>query len=119
MYKPIKDAHHTIMLKEGTRSMRQQRYLTGKRFRKVLCEHIDTPLEAVIIGPAQSEWASPIALLPKKDSSLRFFLDYKSLNATTMPETYPLPRMSDLLTASKKLKCQSIGITIETLAISN
>jgi hypothetical protein len=50
-----------------------------------------------VIEPATCEWASPIVLVPKPDGSLRFFVDYRRLNAITVPDTYPLPRMDECI----------------------
>ena len=60
---------------------------------------IDDMLQKDIIQPSSSPWASPIILVPKKDGSLRFCIDYRKLNSVTRKDAYPLPRVDNTLEA--------------------
>ena len=49
-----------------------------------------------VIKPSTSPRSSPIVLVPKKDGSLRFCIDYRKLNSVTKKDVYPLPRIDTL-----------------------
>ena len=56
-------------------------------------------LASDVICPSNSPWASPVVMLKKKDGSLRFCVDFRQLNAATVKDAHPLPRIDDLLDA--------------------
>ena len=41
-------------------------------------------------------WASPILLVKKKDGTMRMCVDYLAINAVTIKNKYPLPRVDEL-----------------------
>ena len=64
--------------------------------RKIVEEEIQKLLEADVIQPSSSPWASPITLVPKKDGSSRFCIDYRKVNNVTVKDSYPLPHVQDI-----------------------
>jgi len=54
-------------------------------------------LDANIIAPSTSPYSSPSFLIKKHDQSYRFVLDYRKLNAITVPQFFPLPTLETCL----------------------
>ena len=54
-------------------------------------------LEWGIIKPSSSEWCSPMVIVKKKDGALRICVDYQRLNSILQVDTYPIPRIDDVL----------------------
>ena len=65
--------------------------------RKEVARQLQKMQEMDVIQPSNSPWSSPIVLVRKKDGTLRFCIDYRHLNSITKTDTYPLPRVDDII----------------------
>lgn len=54
-------------------------------------KHLNKLLGADVIESSTSEWASAPVLVRKKDGTSRWCVDYRSLNAVTKKDVFPLP----------------------------
>ena len=65
--------------------------------RKELDSQIDKMLEKHWIRKSTSPWASPVLFVHKSDGGLRMCVDFRKLNAQTIPINYPMPHPQDSL----------------------
>ena len=72
-------------------------YKTNLEQKKKLKEWIDENLAQGIIEESNSNWASPITVVKKKDGTDRVCGDYRKLNEITVKDEYPLPRIDELI----------------------
>lgn len=89
----ISSSAHRIELKSDAAPIFQIQYHAVPAHRDTELGGIARMLKVDFIELATTEWASPVAFSPKTDRSLRFFIDYCRLNAFTVRDSYPIPRM--------------------------
>ena len=93
----VNATEHRIDLVAGTKPIRSMPYRQGPAMRTKVAAEVTKMLNAGVIEPATSEWASPVVLVPKKDGTMRFCVDYRRLNTKTLADAYPLHRMDDCI----------------------
>ena len=94
---PPELGEHAIDLKEDSIPVRQRQYRLNPKYSLMVKEELDKLLEAGIIYPVNnSEWVSPIVVVPKKVGAdgkvkIRVCQDFRKLNAATRKDHFPLP----------------------------
>jgi hypothetical protein len=73
-----------------TYGMTQQELAAAKTY-------IDEHLEKGFIRPSTSPITSPVLLVKKPSGGLRFCVDYRAVNAITIKNRYPIPRIRETL----------------------
>jgi len=71
----------------------QHPYALTPAQRKIVEDHLETLLKQGVIRPGQSEWSSPILLVPKKGGEWRVAVDYRRVNERMRNDVMPLPRI--------------------------
>jgi hypothetical protein len=88
---------HAINLKEGAEPVKDRNRQTVFVDDQITHRHLKEMSLRGVIQPSSSPWASAVQLVDKKDGKVRFCVDYRKLNAMTIKDAYPLPRMDDIL----------------------
>ena len=81
----------------GARPIKQHAYRVNSMKRSVMSQEVEYLLENGLAKSSCSPWSSPCLLVPKSDGTFRFCTDYRKVNAVTVPDSYPLPRMEDCI----------------------
>ena len=86
-------AEHVIELLEGQDKPIKERFRRiGPHQVEEVREHLQEMLDGGAIRPSQLPWCNAIVLVCKKDSTLRFCIDFHCLNTCTKKDSYPIPR---------------------------
>lgn len=90
---------HRIPLMEGARPVRKRPYRMNKNYAAKVQEEIEKMLDAGIIFRVQtSEWVSPIVIsLKKEGNKICICVDFRSLNAVTIKDPFPIPFTDSIL----------------------
>ena len=80
----------------SARPVRQKPYRIP-RSQEVVQKEIQKMMDMDVIQESRSDWASPIVLVPKRDGSMRFCVDYRELNKVSKFDAYPMPRIEDVI----------------------
>jgi hypothetical protein len=93
---PDRDVEFVIELQPGTAPISKRPYQMPHKELAELKNHLQELLDKGYIRPSSSPWGSPALFVKKKDGSLWMCVDYRPLNAVTIKNKYPLPRIDVL-----------------------
>uniref|UniRef100_A0A388K243 Reverse transcriptase domain-containing protein n=1 Tax=Chara braunii TaxID=69332 RepID=A0A388K243_CHABU len=94
---PDRPICHEIILEDGAVPPRGCIYRMSEEELSVLRAQLDGPLQKGWIRPSSSPYGAPVLFVRKKNKDLRLCMDYRKLNAQTIRNAGPLPRIDDLL----------------------
>ena len=89
-----------IHLQEGTKLPPPSHpYHVSQKEREVLKEWLDGMVEVGIASKCDTRTptAAPVFFVPKKDGTKRPVIDYRKLNDVTIQDSYPLPRIDQIM----------------------
>ena len=67
---------------------------------------VDGMLTNGLVQPSQSDWASPVVLVKKKNGDYRFAVDYRKLNMVTEDLFFVIPRFSEVVDTIAEAKAK-------------
>ncbi|GBG89125.1 hypothetical protein CBR_g48834 [Chara braunii] len=94
---PDRPIRHGITLETGAVPPRGCIYRMSEEELEVLRAQLNDLLDKGWIRPSCSPYGAPVLFVRKKNKDLRLCIDYRKLNAETVKNAGPLPRIDDLL----------------------
>ncbi|GBG89579.1 hypothetical protein CBR_g49368 [Chara braunii] len=94
---PDRPIRHEIILEDGAVPPRGCIYRMSEEELSVLRAQLDDLLEKGWIRPSSSPYGAPVLFVRKKNKDLRLCIDHRKLDAQTIRNAGPLPRIDDLL----------------------
>ncbi|GBG87453.1 hypothetical protein CBR_g45511 [Chara braunii] len=104
---PDRPISHEIILEAGAVPPKGCIYRMSEEELEVLRAQLDDLLAKGWIRPSSSPYVAPVLFVRKKNKDLRLCIDYRKLNAQTVKNAGPLPRIDDLLERLGGAKCFS------------
>ena len=89
---------------ETAKPIRQRPYRLPFSQRDKVKQELLKMQEMDVIQPSHSDCASPIVLVPEKNGSVRFCVDYRKLNQISRFDAYSMPRVDDIIDRLGKAK---------------
>jgi hypothetical protein len=104
------DVYCKITLKDASKVIATRSYACPRKYRDAWKTLLQQHLDAGRIRPSSSTHASPAFIIPKADCMVlpRWVNDYRQLNANTVHDRFPLPRIDDILADCAKGKIWSV-----------
>lgn len=94
---PQRDFDHEIPLVPGAVPVNCRPYRYSPQQKDEIERQVAEMLQAGLITPSLSPFASPVLSVKKKDGTWRFCVDYWRLNEVTIKNKFPLPVIDELL----------------------
>jgi hypothetical protein len=89
---------HHIYIKEECRPIFQPQRRMNPNIKEIVKEELQKLLNAGFIYPiSDSEWVSPLVIVPKNNGKWRVCVDYRALNKATQKDHFPLPFIDQVL----------------------
>lgn len=100
------DVYHRFRLRDAAATIKTRSYSCPRKYRDAWKTLLDQHIAQGRLRPSSAPAASPAFLIPKADPTAlpRWVNDYRQLNSNTVPDSYPLPRIDDILNACAKGK---------------
>lgn len=87
-----------VPLQPDTQPISVPMYGASPAKREVIEKQVNAWFEAGVVEPSSSPWGFPVVIV-YRNGKPRLVVDYRKLNAKTIPDEFPIPRQSEIIQA--------------------
>ncbi|MGH0154427.1 UNVERIFIED_CONTAM: hypothetical protein FKN15_051127 [Acipenser sinensis] len=87
---------HKIVTPPGI-VVRKTPYRIPQTKRELMTEEIQKMLKMHVIEESDSNWLSPVVMVPKPDGTIRFCIDFRAVNEVSKFDAYPMSRIDEMI----------------------
>ena len=89
---------HHIYIEENSKPIRQLQRRMNPNLREIVKEELQKLLNVNFIYPiSDSQWVSPLVIVPKNNGKWRVCIDYRDFNKSTLKYHFQLPSIDKVL----------------------
>ena len=87
-----------LRLKPGSKTFNSRYYPVPIIDKKKIFKYLKRLAEIGVLTPVrQSQYGTPVFIIPEKEGTVRFLTDYRRLNQQLVRNPYPLPRIAETM----------------------
>ncbi|GFH61806.1 hypothetical protein CTEN210_18281 [Chaetoceros tenuissimus] len=87
-----------IQLKEGAKAVNSRWYPVPKINKETFKKELELLVKIGVLEVVhESEWGTPVFIIPKKEGTVRFVTDFRKVNGLVVRKPFPIPRIADTL----------------------
>ncbi|GFH49966.1 hypothetical protein CTEN210_06442 [Chaetoceros tenuissimus] len=87
-----------IQLKEGAKAVNSRWYPVPKINKETFKKELERLVKIGVLEVVhESEWGTPVFIIPKKEGTVRFVTDFRKVNGLVVRKPFPIPRIADTL----------------------
>ena len=92
-------------LNEGSKPFNSNYYPVPRIDKEKFCKELKILVEIGVLTPVQqSQYGTPVFIIPKKEGTARFIKEYLRLKQELVRKPHPLPRIGDTMKQLKRLQ---------------
>ena len=87
-----------IEMKPGSKPTSSRSYSVPRINKQTFKNELDRLIKIGVLEQVQeSEWGTPVFIIPKKEGTVRFLTDYRRVNGQIIRKPFPIPKIADTL----------------------